>query len=62
MKNKYHIVGAVLKILSKNLRSRVNIHTSNVQIHEGSYSWLGTSTSIKSDKAKLVSWVQTKKC
>jgi hypothetical protein len=38
---------------------RVIIDTPNTQIHGHSLSWLGTGTSIKSDKVELVLWAQT---
>ena len=38
---------------------RVIIDTPNTQIHGHSLSWLGTGTSINSDRVELVLWAQT---
>ena len=38
---------------------RSTIDAPNTQIHDRSFSWLGTVTSIKSGGTKLVLWVQT---
>ena len=35
-------------------KSKRKIKTSNIHMHNDSLSWLSTSTSIKSDRAKLV--------
>jgi hypothetical protein len=35
------------------------IDNSKMQIHDGSFSWLGTGTSIKTGKVKLVLLVHT---
>ena len=40
-------------------KSKRKIKTSNIHMHNDSLSWLSTSTSIKSDRAKLVVWSQT---
>ena len=37
----------------------IKIDTSNTQIHDRSLSWLGTCTSIKSIRVKLVLWDET---
>ena len=54
---KYHTVGTIPKsnICYIKIAERDKINTHNTQIHERSFSWLGTSTSIKkSDGVKLV--------
>ena len=42
------------KILSKIRRNRYKIDTPNTDIHDLSFSWLSTGTSIKSGRKKLV--------
>ena len=46
------------KILYK-IVERATIYTSYKQIHDCSLSWLGTDTSVKSDRVKLELWAQT---
>ena len=54
MKNKnYHTVGTVPTFNSK-IVEKGQIDTPNTQIHDHSLSWLGTGTSIKSGRVKLV--------
>jgi len=38
---------------------RDKIDTPNIKIHDRSFSWLGTGTSIKDGGVKLVWWTQT---
>ena len=59
MKNQvYHTVRTFPK---SNIRivERGKIDTSNTQFHDHSISWLGTGTSMKSGRVKIVLWAQT---
>jgi hypothetical protein len=57
MKNKkYHTVGKVPKYNTK-IVEKGKLNTPNKQIHYHSLSWLGTGTSIKSGRVKLLLWV-----
>jgi hypothetical protein len=49
---KYHTVGAIPK--SNITIKRCKINGANTQIHERSYSWIATDTSIKRCRVKLV--------
>ena len=54
IKNKtYHIVGTVPKSNKKIVKGG-KIDTPNTHTHESSLSWLGTDTSIKSGRVKIV--------
>ena len=53
---KKHIVGTVPKSYSKFVERGKNLNTN---IHDNSLSWLGTGTSIKSGRVKLVLCAQT---
>ena len=56
MKNKnYHTVGTFQKS-NRKIVERAKIETFYKQIHDWSLSWLGTDTSVKSDRVKLVVW------
>ena len=60
MKNiKYHTVAAFSKYSSKIEKTEAIIDTVNIHIRNRSLSWLGTGTSIKSDRVKLDLWEQT---
>ena len=56
--NKYHTVRTIPKSNIKIVK-RSKIDITNTQIHDGSCSWLGTGTSIKSGWIKLVVCAQT---
>ena len=59
MKNtKYSNVGTILKF-NRTIIERGEIYILNTQIHDRSFSCLGTGTSIKSGGVKLVIWAQT---
>ena len=51
---KYHTVTTVRLKFNRKIAEKGKIDSPNVQIHDRSLSWLGTDTSIKSDKLKLV--------
>ena len=53
--NMYHTAGTISKS-NRKITERGKIYTPNTQIHEHSLSWLGTGTSIKSGRGKLVLW------
>ena len=54
MKNKkYHTVGTIPQSNIK-IVERAKIDTSNTQIHDSSFSWVGTGTSMESGRVKLV--------
>jgi len=55
---KYHTVCTIPKSNIK-IVERGKIDTHNTQIHDSLISWLGTDTSIKSGRIKLVLWAQT---
>jgi hypothetical protein len=55
---KYHTVGTIPKSNLKKVEGD-KIDTPNTQIHDCSFSLLGTVTSIKSGEVKLVLWSQT---
>ena len=47
-----------LPISNRKITERDQIDTTNTHIHDRSFSWLGTSTSIKSGGIILVLWTQ----
>ena len=59
-KNIYNNVGIISKNLMQYHRNSVKIDTTNINIHDTSLSWLGTATSIKSGRVKLVLLEQNK--
>lgn len=50
---KYQTLGTVPKSYS-NIKERAKINTSNSHIHDRSFSWIGTDTSVNSDGVILV--------
>jgi hypothetical protein len=52
-------IGIVARVLSSFLVERGTIDALNKQIHDCSFSWLDTGTSIRSGGVKLVLWTQT---
>ena len=57
---RYHTVGTFAKS-NRKIVEKGNIDPPNTQKHKRSPSWLGTGTSIKGGRAKLVLWTQTNK-
>ena len=53
MENKYHTVGTVPKS-NRQIVETGRIDTPNTQIHDCLLCWLGTDTSIKSGRVRLV--------
>jgi hypothetical protein len=56
-KQKTHTVGTVPKS-NRKIVERDEIDTINTHIHDCSFSWFGTGTSVESGWVKLVLWAQ----